>query len=330
MPQRSSAAVAYLIGTDEAGYGPNLGPLVITATLWQVPDEAIDECLYARLKKSVTALPRRSARPDARLWLADSKVVYSSADGLATLERGVGAALACCGLQMPTLHALLEALDADCRTQMPHLPWHAGSDFALPLAGNSADIEAAAERLRAGLAAADVRLTAVRSRVVFPETFNSEVERLNNKSTLLTQESLRLVRSLLDLCDAGEVRIACDKHGGRNAYAAALQEHVFDGLLQTVRESRAESLYRVCDGERRVEIGFRVGGERSLPAALASMTCKYVRETAMHAWNTFWQSRVPGLVPTAGYPTDAIRFRHDIAAAVAALELPECLWWRSR
>lgn len=322
--------MAYLIGTDEAGYGPNLGPLVITATLWQVPDEAIDECLYARLKQTVTALPRRSARPDARLWLADSKVVYSSADGLATLERGVGAALACCGLQMPTLHALLEALDADCRTQIPHLPWHAGSDFALPLAGKSADIEAAAERLRAGLAAADVRLAAVRSRVVFPETFNSEVERLNNKSTLLTQESLRLVRSLLDLCDAGEVRIACDKHGGRNAYAAALQEHVFDGLLQTVRESRAESVYRVCDGERRIEIGFRVGGERSLPAALASMTCKYVRETAMHAWNTFWQSRVPGLVPTAGYPTDAIRFRRDIAAAVAALDLPESLWWRSR
>ena len=29
----------YLIGTDEAGYGPNLGPLVIAATAWQVPDD---------------------------------------------------------------------------------------------------------------------------------------------------------------------------------------------------------------------------------------------------------------------------------------------------
>ncbi len=322
--------MAYLIGTDEAGYGPNLGPLVITATLWQVPDEAVEECLYARLKKTVTALPRRSARPDRRIWLADSKVVYTSTDGLAALECGVRAALACCGIEPPTLHALLEALDADCRTQTPHLPWHAGCDFALPLACEATDIDAATERLRTGLAAVDVRLLAVRSRVVFPETFNSEVERLNNKSTLLTQESLRLVRSLLDLCDAGEVRIACDKHGGRNAYAAALQEYVFDGLLQTVQESRAESVYRVRDGARRVEIGFRVGGERSLPAALASMTCKYVRETAMHAWNTFWQSRVPGLAPTAGYPTDAIRFRRDIAEAAAALDLPESLWWRSR
>ena len=25
-----------VIGTDEAGYGPNLGPLVVAATAWQV------------------------------------------------------------------------------------------------------------------------------------------------------------------------------------------------------------------------------------------------------------------------------------------------------
>ena len=26
----------YLVGTDEAGYAPNLGPLVISATVWWV------------------------------------------------------------------------------------------------------------------------------------------------------------------------------------------------------------------------------------------------------------------------------------------------------
>ena len=30
--------MSYLIGTDEAGYGPNLGPLVISASVWHVPD----------------------------------------------------------------------------------------------------------------------------------------------------------------------------------------------------------------------------------------------------------------------------------------------------
>ena len=26
----------YLIGMDEAGYGPNLGPLVVSASVWQM------------------------------------------------------------------------------------------------------------------------------------------------------------------------------------------------------------------------------------------------------------------------------------------------------
>ena len=35
--------VALLLGTDEAGYGPNLGPLVVAGTAWRIdapPDEA--------------------------------------------------------------------------------------------------------------------------------------------------------------------------------------------------------------------------------------------------------------------------------------------------
>ena len=28
--------VTLVIGTDEAGYGPNLGPLVVAATAWQL------------------------------------------------------------------------------------------------------------------------------------------------------------------------------------------------------------------------------------------------------------------------------------------------------
>ncbi|MGC3970315.1 MAG: hypothetical protein QM775_24180 [Pirellulales bacterium] len=165
---------------------------------------------------------------------------------------------------------------------------------------------------------------------MFPEEYNTAVERLDNKSTLLTQETLRLVRALLERCESGEVRVFCDKHGGRNAYAPALSEHLFDSLVQVVREAKSESVYRTSDATRRIEIGFRVGGESSLAVAVASMTCKYVRETSMHAWNTFWQNQLPGLTPTAGYATDAHRFRRDIAEKLATLAWPETLWWRKR
>ena len=30
--------MAILIGIDEAGYGPNYGPLVVAATAWHVPE----------------------------------------------------------------------------------------------------------------------------------------------------------------------------------------------------------------------------------------------------------------------------------------------------
>ena len=47
--------MGYLIGTDEAGYGPNLGPLVISATVWEAPDGIGGEELFERLGDSITS-----------------------------------------------------------------------------------------------------------------------------------------------------------------------------------------------------------------------------------------------------------------------------------
>ena len=63
--------------------------------------------------------------------------------------------------------------------------------------------------------------------------------------------------------------------------------------------------------------------ERHLPVALASMFAKYVRELLMGAFNHYWQQVVPGLRPTAGYYTDAMRFLADIDPALAVGRTPE-------
>lgn len=322
--------MAYCIGIDEAGYGPNIGPLVIAATLWRVPDELPDDELYPALKKVVAKVPRAGKRPDKRLWLADSKAVYSTAVGLGNLELGVLTALAAAGLRPRTLRALLDDLQSGCHATLWDRPWHCDAEFAMPLAADEANIDDALARFGPGLAACGVELLRIQARVVFPCEYNSSIDRLANKSTLLTCESLGLVRSLLAHCEEGVVRVACDKHGGRNTYASALQEFVFDGLVQTVCEARDESVYRFRDERRSVEIGFRVGGENRLPTALASMTAKYVREVSMHAWNVFWRRHLPDLKPTAGYSVDSHRFRRDIEQTAAALNLPQAIWWRSR
>ena len=83
----------YLIGTDEAGYGPNLGPLVVAASAWEVPPKTQADSLYERLEKVVSvALP---ADGDSRLPMADSKVLYKAGSGLEVLERSVLCALRC-------------------------------------------------------------------------------------------------------------------------------------------------------------------------------------------------------------------------------------------
>src|SRR5688572_27067103 len=83
--------MGWRIGIDEAGYGPNLGPLVMTAVACQVPEELDEACLWEVLG---TAVRRQRKAGDARLFVDDSKLVYSSARGLGDLETAVLAALA--------------------------------------------------------------------------------------------------------------------------------------------------------------------------------------------------------------------------------------------
>ncbi|MEX0643524.1 MAG: hypothetical protein WD468_12530, partial [Pirellulales bacterium] len=126
------------------------------------------------------------------------------------------------------------------------------------------------------------------------------------------------------------LRAVCDKHGGRNRYAALLQHFFPDQWIEPVLESRAESRYEWGSPESRTCVSFRMNGERFLPTALASMTAKYLRELSMRAFNEFWCARVPGLRPTAGYPLDARRFKRDIAAEQGALGIDDRILWRNK
>ena len=78
--------MAWVIGIDEAGYGPNLGPFVMTAVACRVPDPLAGANLWQLLRSAV-----RNGREqeDGRLLVDDSKVVYSTARGLLGLERSL-------------------------------------------------------------------------------------------------------------------------------------------------------------------------------------------------------------------------------------------------
>ncbi len=321
----------FLVGTDEAGYGPNLGPLVVSATVWHVADGVPETGLYHRLRGTVATTLAEAARWGPRcVAIADSKVLYQSGQGLGALERGLLAALGVLGRHPGSRQEVWAALAPESLAVLRAIPWYAEHDGPVPIDCRRDDIEPCAAALAAELARAEVRLVDARSRAIFEEEFNRLCQQHGSKGTLLSHVTLRLVAEVLASVGDEPVLVVCDKHGGRNRYADALGAHFPEYSIEVRGESRHESVYRFGPPSRRVEFRFQAKGESHLPTALASMASKYLRELAMHALNEFWARRIPGLCPTAGYPGDARRFKDDIAAVQAALGIADCAVWRSK
>ena len=71
-----------------------------------------------------------------------------------------------------------------------------------------------------------------------------------------------------------------------------------------------------------MRILFREKAEaQCMPVALASMLSKYLRESLMRRFNSFWKAHLPELVPTAGYYNDGLRFLEDIKAKRTELNI---------
>ncbi len=319
--------MAYLIGTDEAGYGPNLGPLLISATLWEVPDGVGGENLFERLDHVITPDSRRI---DGHVVMADSKKLYSPDKGLRHLERGLWPAFGLLDRCPRTWRDVWQALAPDALDSMGTVPWYIDYDGSAPSACEAGEIEPLTDLLQAGLAAAGVQLLAVRSRAVFAHQFNDLIERYGSKGAALSHQTLALAAAMIEPLPAAPISLICDKHGGRNCYGALLAEHFPEWLVEVRGEGRQRSVYHFGPAERRVEVSFCVKAESHLPVALASMASKYLRELAMQAFNEFWRRRLPGLQATAGYPLDAKRFRADIAETQQRLNINDRILWRMR
>ncbi len=308
-----------VIGVDEAGYGPNLGPLAIAASMWWVSGDSAD--LYALLAGSVNR-----DGSGGQLAIADSKTLYKPRGSLARLEMAVLGAI---GRNEVTLRQIV-------RGQLAPLPWYQNYDPQLPVDATPVDIARALQTLAVGPA----RPLALVVRLIEAAELNDSIARLGTKGAVLSAASLQLARDVLDEflnsqsgpseLSTAPVLLQFDKHGGRNRYAALLQ-HTFAGdWIDTEHESRSESRYRWQVAGRAYRATFRAKGESQLPTALASMVAKYTRELCMKAFNKFWCDQVPGLKPTAGYPVDAQRFRSEIAERQAELGISNHALWRCR
>jgi hypothetical protein len=342
--------MGFVIGMDEAGYGPNLGPLVLTATVWEVPGRWPKKTdfwkTFAQIAQREAARRQKTAGRAAagasdqtdqndRLHIADSKEVYCPATGLGALERG---ALAAFGLSSRVPSDFDELLDElwDGSTGNPapvadvargrELWFSDDVELPLPLSQEGRTAESASRKWRDVCEATGVRLRAIRSDVVAPRRWNMATRETDNKATALSRLHMQLLRRVWDPDTAGPTMVVADKHGGRNRYAELLTECLDGRMVWCRHESRDSSVYRVGP----TEIHFEARAECHFPVALASMVSKYVRELAMELFNRFWRTHLPTLKPTHGYPKDARRFREEVAETQARLEIPDEMLWRER
>jgi len=321
----------FLLGIDEAGYGPNLGPLVISASLWEVPENIHGDALYERLQTAIEPATVRAARTTSqRVTIADSKVLYQSGKGLKLLERGLWAVWSLIDRQPATCGDVWKLLTGPEVGPRREALCHGMDPLPAPRDFNAAEIDLLRPRLGEALAQAGVRFVNLQSIAIFPHEFNNAIDRSDSKGkgAALSHWTLQLVAGTIEPLGNEPISILCDKHGGRDRYLPLLMNCFPDRFIEVVSEGRLKSVYRFGPAERRVEIAFQAKGESHLPTALASMASKYLRELAMQAFNDFWRQQVADLQPTAGYPLDAKRFKAEIAWAQQSLGIADRILWR--
>jgi len=345
--------LAIVAGIDEAGYGPLLGPLVVTGVVFETPDEALDACLWDLLSESVT---RRISRRDHRLPVLDSKKLYKSGADLAALERTALAWLHTVGSAVRTIPSegrapdrgphsgpydeprppitlgdLLACVAPHVRDELAQYPWYCGLDYALPAAAHPDAISIAGAALRRNTRSRGLRLAGVLAEPLLEGRYNRLIDSTGNKAVVLLHLTLRIVDRIIRGAGGERVRILIDRQGGRCRYREPLMTAFPDFELHILEESESRSAYRLSRGAAVCTLEFCTGGEdHHLPIALASIYSKYLRELFMRGLNRYWEQRVPGLRPTAGYYTDACRFLTDIAPAVQRDGCDRSLLVRSR
>lgn len=316
-----------VVGIDEAGYGPLLGPLVVAATLWRVAPAATDCDYWERLEGAVC---RRAQRGEARLPVGDSKKVYDRKRGIFTLERSVLSFARAAQLPCDTLGELLTSLGHQ-RPAEGVLPWYRDLTPALPVDPSRSACAGAAERLRKTMAASGVTCCALRAMVLTEDIYNQRLAQTRNKASVLLEAVLRLIDWAGRQSGDQDLHVRVDRLGGRVDYRELLMRAFPQRHMHVLEVGEACSRYRLAAAQSDWQVGFYVSGdEQHLPIALASMLAKYVRELLMERFNAYWRGLAPDLRPTAGYYRDALRFLADVRPLAARAGLDSERFVRAR
>jgi ribonuclease HII len=275
-----------VIGVDENGLGPQLGPLVATAVALETPR-------YARRALCTRGLT---------LGLTDSKAIggfrrmrFIESVALALLKGGGATVPASAdGLLhrvWPDSHHRLRTCCPDDRTAQQC--W--AVDLALP--AFDGDVSYGEELLERLTGRTSLRIVDVQSRVACAGVLNAKLAAGTSKLTADLELFEDLIASAQDRHGAPMLAI-CGMIGGIRDYASRLSRFE-PARVQPLVGRRGQRRYMV---EGVGEVRFEVGADaRHLPVALASVVGKYVREICMRRIGEFYRIGNPALELVSGY-----------------------------
>jgi ribonuclease HII len=307
----------WLLGIDEAGYGPNLGPFVMSSALFSLPAG----CSTDLWKVLRTAVRKANQKADGRLIVDDSKQVYSPKIGLGVLEKNLWPFLQQTNTSISCKKELWQHLATDPVESVSHEPYILW-DATLPLSSPSISSTAI---LSGVMSNTSVTLSRLQSSIMAPRQFNQLTREADSKAAIPLHSISQLVASL-----PGEdtVEIHVDRLGGRQRYVEQVSQWFPRQKIEIETESPNVSKYRIGD---RLTMSFQVEADQhSFAVALASMLSKYWREVMMMQFNAWFAVQQPGVTPTAGYPLDATRFWSEVEPTRKRLGLINDDWWRER
>ena len=229
--------MAVLVGIDEAGFGPILGPLVVSSGTFSLAEDCVEQDLWQVLHKSL-AKTRRHLR--GRLLVTDSKKAHSKSMGLKHLERTVLSSLGCLDHDIQSLAQLLAVLCPDCLDRLRAYPWYQHLQEEA-LASDDPDKAIARSVLQQDMAQAGVKLLHLESRWLDVAYYNELVEIVRNKSNVLFTQTCVLIQHVLADFPTGGLHVVVDRQGGRVHYRDSLLR-MFPGMdLRIVSEDQEMS-----------------------------------------------------------------------------------------
>jgi len=274
-----------VVGVDENGLGPLLGPLVTTAVAFEL----------ARYS------PERHGALGRELGIDDSKA--TAAFGQMAAAEGLALALveALCGVAVNDVDALLscllldapDALKARCPASSLAQCW--STPMPLPCFGG--DLEAG-RAILAGLRERGLRPAHAKSAVACTGALNARLRAGQSRVEVDLELMERLVLDARTRAGA-DVRAICGMVGGIRNYVAKMRHLPRAGAVVRQRAPKGTLAFDVSGvGHVRFEID---ADARHLPVALASMVGKYVRELWMARQNRFYRAHDESLAEVSGY-----------------------------